>query len=26
MTLPTILLLAVRLRPNLFRAPPRRRR
>jgi hypothetical protein len=26
MTLPTILLFAVRLRPNLFRAPARRRR
>ena len=26
MTLPTILLLAVRLRPNLFRSPSRRRR
>ena len=26
MTLPTVLLFAVRFRPNLFRAPPRRRR
>jgi hypothetical protein len=26
MTLPTLLAVAVRLRPNLFRAPPRRRR
>lgn len=26
MTLPTLLAMAVRLRPNLFRAPPRRRR
>jgi hypothetical protein len=26
MTLPTVLLFAVRLRPNLFRAPPGRRR